>query len=108
MMVFNDRVLGAAALVVAVVLAWYGHDLIAPFAYEPVGPRVFPMLVAVTIALCGVRLMVKRGTATAANPPGASARIALMVAVMAGYSVAFQWLGFVIATTIMAAHGSRG
>lgn len=101
-MVLNDRVLGAAALVVAACLAWYGHDLQAPFAYEPVGPRAFPMLVAAIIALCGVRLVIKGGNPAEPNAPGANARISLMVAVVAGYAVAFQWLGFVIATTIMA------
>ena len=100
-MVLNDRVLGAAALVVAAFLAWYGHDLEAPFAYEPVGPRAFPMLVAAMIASCGVWLVVKGGNPTDINAPGATARIALMVAVVAAYAVAFQWLGFVTATTFM-------
>ena len=101
-MVLNDRVLGAAALVVAAFLAWYGHDLEAPFAYEPVGPRAFPMLVAAMIALCGIRLVAKGGNPADANAPGANTRIASMVAVVAAYAVAFQWLGFVIATTLMA------
>jgi putative tricarboxylic transport membrane protein len=44
---------------------------------------------------------VKGGFAAAANPPGANGRIALLVALVAGYALLFQWLGFVIATALM-------
>lgn len=97
----NDRVLGAAALALAAFLTWNGWGLQAPFAYEPVGPRAFPLLVALIIGLCGVRLMVKGGGEVAPNPAGANARIALMAGVVAGYALLFQWLGFVIATALM-------
>ena len=82
-------------------MVWQGHDLHAPFAYEPVGPRAFPMLVAAVIALCGLWLVIKGGNPVAANAAGANARITLMVAIVAAYAVAFQFLGFVIATTLM-------
>ena len=54
------------------------------------------------IALCGIRLVAKGGNPADANAPGANTSIASMVAVVAAYAVAFQWLGFVIATTLMA------
>jgi len=101
-MTLNDRLLGAAALLLAVFLTWHGYDLEAPFAYEPVGPKAFPLLLAAVIGLCGLRLLIKGGNAVAANPPGANARIAVMVGLVAGYALAFQWLGFVLATAAMA------
>ena len=52
-MILNDRLLGVAALLLAAFLTWFGHDLQAPFAYEPVGPRAFPLLLAAVIGLCG-------------------------------------------------------
>ncbi len=100
-MALNDRSLGIAALLLAAFLTWFGYDLEAPFAYEPVGPRAFPLLIAFIIALCGLRLVIKGGNDAEPNPPGANARISLMVAIVAGYALLFQWLGFVIATTLM-------
>ena len=100
-MTLNDRLLGVAALLLAAFLTWNGWGLEAPFAYEPVGPRAFPLLLAAVIGLCGAWLVVKGGFAAEANPPGANGRIALLVALVAGYALLFQWLGFVIATALM-------
>ncbi len=101
-MALNDRLLGVLALLLAAFLTWYGYDLEAPFAYEPVGPKAFPLLLALVIALCGLRLVIKGGNTVEPNPPGANGRIAIMVALLAGYALLFQWLGFIIATAIMA------
>ncbi|AUL48963.1 hypothetical protein BBB39_20615 [Bordetella trematum] len=97
----NDRLLGILALVLAAFITWAGWDLEAPFAYEPVGPRAFPMLIALIIGLCGLRLAIKGGHQVEANPPGANGRIALMVLFAAAYAFLFQWLGFIIATVLM-------
>ena len=51
----NDRTLGIAALALAAFMTWAGWDIEAPFAYEPVGPRAFPLLLALIIGLCGLR-----------------------------------------------------
>lgn len=101
-MILNDRMLGAAALLLAAFLAWFGHGLEAPFAYEPVGPRAFPLLLAGVIGLCGLRLAFKGGNPAQPNPPGANSRIVLMVALVAAYAWIFQWAGFVIATALAA------
>ena len=100
-MTLNDRLLGVAALIFAAFLTWFGHDLEAPFAYEPVGPAAFPLLLALIIALCGLRLVFKGGNDVEANSPGANLRIAMMVATLAAYGFFFQWLGFVVSTTLM-------
>lgn len=98
----NDRTLGIAALLLAAFLTWFGQDLDPPFAYEPVGPKAFPLLLAVIIALCGLRLVWRGGNQAEANSSQANLRILAMVGILAGYALAFQWLGFVIATALMA------
>jgi len=100
-MALNDRILGAAALLLAVFLTGFGYDLEAPFAYEPVGPKAFPLLLAAVIGACGLRLLLKGGNAVEANPAGANFRIAIMVGLLAAYAWFFQWLGFVISTALM-------
>ncbi|OZI28282.1 hypothetical protein CEG14_25585 [Bordetella genomosp. 1] len=97
----NDRILGACALVLAAFLIWAGWDIEAPFSYEPVGPRAFPMLIASVIGLCGLWLVYRGGNQVEANAPGANSRILLMVIYAAVYAFLFQLLGFVISTAIM-------
>ncbi|WP_445819211.1 tripartite tricarboxylate transporter TctB family protein [Alcaligenes sp. SDU_A2] len=98
----NDRVLGVGALAAAALITAFGYDLEPPFSYEPVGPKAFPLLVALIIALCGLRLVIKGGGQVQPNPPGANGRILLMVAYLAGYACLFQWLGFIVSTALMA------
>ncbi|WP_312433540.1 tripartite tricarboxylate transporter TctB family protein [Achromobacter sp.] len=97
----NDRILGIAALALAVFMTAAGWSIEAPFAYEPVGPRAFPLLLALIIGLCGLRLVYKGGHAVEPNPAGANGRIALMVVFVTVYAFLFQWLGFIVATSLM-------
>lgn len=100
-MQINDRMAGIAGLALAAFLAVFGWGLQAPFAYEPVGPRAFPLGLSLVIALCSGWLIYKGGGEVEPNPPGANLRISLMVGLIAGYAFLFVWLGFVIANTIM-------
>lgn len=97
----NDRILGIGALALAAFMTAAGWGIAAPFAYEPVGPRAFPLLVAAIIGLCGLWLVYKGGHTVEGNPAGANGRIALMMAFTVAYAFLFQWLGFVIATSLM-------
>jgi putative tricarboxylic transport membrane protein len=100
-MTLIDRVLGVFALLFAALIAWKGWGLEAPFAYEPVGPRAFPLMLAGVIALCGAWLLVRGRGEAESNPPGANSRIAVMVGLIVVYALVFQWLGFIIATALM-------
>ncbi|WP_459616296.1 tripartite tricarboxylate transporter TctB family protein [Bordetella sp. 2513F-2] len=97
----NDRFLGACALAFAAFMTWAGWGIEAPFSYEPVGPRAFPLLVALIIALCGLWLVYKGGNPIEPNPAGANGRIAMMVVYAALYAFLFQWLGFVLSTALI-------
>ncbi|OVZ55612.1 hypothetical protein CDO44_23020 [Pigmentiphaga sp. NML080357] len=97
----NDRLLGTAALAFAAVMAWQGYGLEAPFAYEPVGPRAFPMLLSLIIGLCGLWLAVKGGNPVEPAAPGVKGRVFAVAAALAVYAFLFQWLGVVFATFLM-------
>lgn len=97
----NDRIAGIAGLALAAFLAVFGWGLQAPFAYEPVGPRAFPLGLSLVIALCSGWLVFKGGGEAAPNPEGANLRIATMVGLVAGYALLFVWLGFVLANAAM-------
>jgi putative tricarboxylic transport membrane protein len=81
-------------------MAWFGWGIEAPFSYEPVGPRAFPMLLAGAIALCGLWLLFKGRFKAEANPAGANLRIALMLVYCLAYALLFEWLGFIVATAL--------
>src|SRR5690606_42125783 len=83
-LIMNDRTLGIAALVLAALMTWAGWDIETPFAYEPVGPRAFPMLIALIIGLCGLRLAIKGGEPVEANSACSNSRRALSVEVAGG------------------------
>lgn len=97
----TDRYLGVAAIVFAALMVWFGWGIEAPFSYEPVGPRAFPLLLALCIGLCGLWLVIKGKFQAPANPPGTNARIALMVVYCLGYALLFGPLGFIVATTMV-------
>lgn len=96
----TDRLLGATAIAVAMGMLVFGYGLQAPFAYEPVGPRAFPLIAAGMIALCGIILVVKPGQADETAPAGSWKAITGLSAALLGYALLFQPLGFVIATTL--------
>lgn len=97
----NDRTLGVAALVLAALMAAFGWSLEAPFAYEPVGPKAFPLITAAVIAVCGLILTIKGGGVVASAGPGTNrALLGLSVSLLA-YALMFQPLGFILSTTVM-------
>ncbi|MDY3331581.1 MAG: tripartite tricarboxylate transporter TctB family protein [Pelistega sp.] len=100
-MPLNDRVLGFAALIIAAFLTAFGYNLEPEFSYEPVGPKAFPLLIALVIGLCGLRLIITGGNDVEPNPKGANFRIFTMLVYVAAYAFLFQWLGFVISTALM-------
>lgn len=98
----TDRILGILAVVMAGCMAVAAWGYAAPVEYEPVGPRAFPLLLALGMALCGAWLALRPGGA-AQWPRGFRLRdIALCSVAVLAYAVLFQFLGFVLATAFMA------
>ena len=99
----SNRTLGAVALLMAGILLIFGWGLVAPFAYEPVGPRAFPMLTAALIAFCGVVLMIRGGNDADPVTGRTMTGIGMLVATLLVYAVVFERLGYVPSTFLMAA-----
>lgn len=97
----NDRTLGGLAVLMALALVIFGWRLVAPFAYEPVGPRAFPMITAVLIGACGLVLLVKGGGAIEPVAASVNRGILGIAAALLAYAVLFQSLGFVVSTACM-------
>lgn len=98
----SDRILGAVCVAAAVAMAVAAQGYAAQISYEPVGPRAFPMLLAVLIGLAGAWLVIRPSDHSAAVEPG---RLPMLIATVVAtliYAVLFQWLGFTLATALMA------
>ncbi|MGQ0708934.1 MAG: tripartite tricarboxylate transporter TctB family protein [Rhodoferax sp.] len=99
----SDRILGLLCLGLAAAMAWAAQGYVAEYSYEPIGPRAFPTLLAAVMALGGLWLVLRPAPARAAVPEeGQRLALGLTVGAMLAYALLFQWLGFVLATALMA------
>lgn len=103
----SNRTLGAMAVLMAAILAIFGWGLVAPFAYEPVGPRAFPMLTAALIAFCGLVLLVQGGSDADPVSRRTMTGILGLTAVLLVYALLFERLGYIPATLLMSAAVAR-
>ncbi|GAB3193456.1 tripartite tricarboxylate transporter TctB family protein [Hydrogenophaga aquatica] len=98
----SDRLLGAVCVVASAAMAWAAQDYAAAISYEPVGPRAFPLLLAGGLGLSGLWLVLRPsvGAETFHGVPWKAT--ALCAAAVLAYALLFQWLGFTLATALMA------
>ncbi|MEO8137362.1 MAG: tripartite tricarboxylate transporter TctB family protein [Betaproteobacteria bacterium] len=98
----SDRILGAACVVLAAGMAWAAQDYAAPISYEPVGPRAFPLLLSALMAAGGAWLLVRPGPYDSGLRLAQFRTLGLSVGAVFAYTLLFEFLGFTIATTVMA------
>lgn len=92
----SERVFLSILICCGVVFLYFGIKIDAPFAYGPVGPKVFPLfLSAVFIALCALCLWL--GDSGGVMLKGRAAMIAVGLLF---YLITFRLLGFMLATTL--------
>lgn len=98
----SDRILGAACIAVGAAMAWAAKDYAAPISYEPVGPRAFPLLLAALLAVGGAWLLIRPGANDRWMREVPLKALGMMVVAVFVYALLFQWLGFTLATIVMA------
>lgn len=98
----SDRILGAVCLAAAVAMGVAAQSYAAQISYEPVGPRAFPMLLAVLIGIAGTWLVARPSGHSAAVAADRLVALAGCVIAIVIYALLFQWLGFTLATALMA------
>jgi putative tricarboxylic transport membrane protein len=97
----SDRILGTIVVLLAGSMAWAARDYAAIVAYEPVGPRAFPLLLAALLAVCGTWLVL-RPSQQAEFSPAAFKTVLFCAGVIVLYAALFQFVGFILATALMA------
>ena len=98
----SDRIVGLALVLLAGWYAWTAGDYATDFA-DPVGPTVFPRLLALVIGLLGVWIVFRPDP----EPDWSGGRTLAIqftaVVLMLGYALLLVPVGFLIATTVLAA-----
>ncbi len=98
----SDRILGGVCVVAAVGMGWAAQDYAAAISYEPVGPRAFPLLLSVLMAIGGAWLVLKPTLSGGVFEAQKLKPIGLCALAIVVYTALFQLLGFTLATALMA------
>jgi putative tricarboxylic transport membrane protein len=98
-----DRIFAALWLVVTAAFAWAARDYQAQFAYEPIGPRAFPWLLAAISAACALWLLLRPqqvAETLPGLPPGGLPRAGVFALALVAYALLFEPIGFPLSTVI--------
>jgi putative tricarboxylic transport membrane protein len=101
----QERIFAGVSLLLCIGLALMAWSYHAPFSYEPVGPRAFPLLLIVMIALGSIYLLVKPSSTTSHDdePPldrHVVRKVTSCVVIFTLYAALFEPLGFIPASLI--------
>lgn len=97
----SERILGGLLLFISIAGIWIARSFEAPFSYEPVGPRAFPMLILALLGISAIALMLEKKSDTTWAPPPVMKRIGVLFVIILIYAWLFDKLGFVLATALM-------
>lgn len=110
----GDRAVGAGGLLIGLAAMAEGWRIPAATATGEPGTRLFPLLLGAIISAFSLAVILRpeRAAASGDGQPGGRARLWGTVAVLAGYTIAFERLGFLVATpivvaTLLAGYGER-
>ena len=95
-----DRLLGIVLIGLAAFVAVQAMQLEVPFSYDPVGPRAFPLGLAILLAVLASVLIVKPGTNEAWPGRQLGVKLLLVLATLLVYALLFTKLGFIITSLL--------
>lgn len=99
-MIRGDRIFGTVMIVIALGYILSARGIQTSFISDPVGPRVFPYMIAAIMILCSL-IMILRPDPEAEWPAGPMVvQLGIALAVLIGYAYAIAPLGFIIPTAI--------
>lgn len=97
-----DRLFGAVWLLLCAGLAVIAWGFQAPFSYDPVGPRAYPLLLLMLMAAGSLWLILRPSHLEHLLSRHQSLRALLCVLVLLAYALLFEPLGFIPSTALAA------
>jgi putative tricarboxylic transport membrane protein len=98
----TDRIFGVIGLALAALFIWRASVIELSFITDPLGPKTFPIILAVMMAVASIASIIKPDAEPIWPPARNLFEIAVAVAVMTAYAVFLPDLGFLIATALAA------
>lgn len=99
----SDRIFGGIGLALAAFYIWGATQIQLSFITDPVGPKVFPYIIAAVMALASAVILVRPDAEPHWPTLDRFAEIAISVGVMVAYAMLLPKVGFVFATAVAAA-----
>jgi len=99
----SDRILGGLGLALAALFIYSATLIELSFISDPVGPRVFPIIIGVVLGLASLVILLRPDAEPVWPQVARLAEIVVAAAAMAAYALLLPELGFVIATAGAAA-----
>lgn len=97
----SDRIFSVVWLAFCAAVAWLAWQIDAPFSYEPIGPRAFPLLLAGAMALSAGWLILKPDREPDWPRGALRAKAFVLFIAFLAYAMLFEWIGFPVATAFM-------
>ncbi len=95
-----DRMLGIALIGLAAFIAVQAMQLKTTFSYEPVGPKAFPIVLAIVLALLDLVMVFRPGPDGEWPHKALALRLLLVLALLLAYAVLFTQLGFIVSSLL--------
>jgi len=101
-----DRIFAIFLLVLAAFFGGLGTLIEVPFSYDPLGPKAFPVILGVLLAVLAIWVILKPEKVYFGEKQ-TLIRVSLLVFALVFYQQAFNRIGFLISTIIMVYFVSR-
>ncbi|WP_111412992.1 tripartite tricarboxylate transporter TctB family protein [Billgrantia lactosivorans] len=95
-----DRIMGMVLIGLAAFVAVQALRLNVPFSYDPVGPRAFPLGLALLLSMLALVLVVRPGESGEWPHRAMALRLLAVLAILLVYALFFTRLGFVVTTLL--------
>lgn len=102
----TERIFSGCLFLVSLAMMVMAWGYVAPIAYDPIGPRPYPVILLVLLAFFSALLVFRPKKLSEQISMGLTKPIIKNLLIcgtaMLLYGVLFEWLGYVIATSLMA------
>lgn len=98
-----DRIFAGTLLLLSGLIAWTAVGFEVPFQYEPLGPKAFPVILAILLAVAAGWLLVKPSKNDWHPDRTVLFKLLTGLGVMTLYAVLFESAGFILSTFLVGA-----
>jgi putative tricarboxylic transport membrane protein len=100
-MLAADRIFGLAVIVLALAYIAHASQIQTSFISDPVGPRVFPYLVAGVAILCALVMVIRPDPGAHWPGLGMALKLGGALAILLAYAAFIRQAGFILPTIIV-------